>query len=161
MSKTVTKYIEVEKLTPHPQNPRKISHKELEKLCKSIKKNPEYFEARPIICDAALTVYAGNMRLKAAIKLGMDKVPVCVMNLPEEKMQEIMIRDNISNGEWDSGALAEFDINDLVEYGMNFTDSVMKNELNEGEEMTEAPKEKKAKVKKSIICENCGHEISL
>ena len=124
-----------------------------------IKENKEYFEARPIICNTDLVVYAGNQRLKAAKKLGMKKVPVFVMNLPDNKMQEIMIRDNVNNGEWDAEALVEFDLDSLVEYGINFTDSVMNDLIPESEEKT--TKEKKSKVKKTVICENCGHEINL
>jgi ParB-like chromosome segregation protein Spo0J len=107
-------------------------------------------------------VYAGNQRLKAAKKLGLTVVPVCVMNLSDKKMTEIMVRDNVSNGEWDLNMLTEYDVNDLIEYGINFTDRAIDN-LKEHDDTDDLPttKEKKIKVKKTIICEHCGHEITL
>jgi ParB-like chromosome segregation protein Spo0J len=109
-----------------------------------------------------LVIYAGNQRLKAAKKLGLTVVPVCVMNLSDEKMTEIMIRDNVNNGEWDLNMLAEYDVNDLIEYGINFTDGAL-DTLTEHDDTDELPatKDKKTKVKKTIICEHCGHEIIL
>lgn len=114
----MTNYIEISKLNPNEDNPRKISFKKLESLCESIKNNAEYFEARPIICDKNLTIWAGNSRFKAAQKLGLKKVPVHIIDLPEEKMREIMIRDNVNNGEWDTSLLADWDFGDLENFGL-------------------------------------------
>jgi hypothetical protein len=91
-------------------NPREISHKDFAVLCKSISDNPKYFEARPIILSnrtGELVIIAGNMRYKAAVKLDLKKVPTFLIEgLTERKEQEITIRDNVSNGEWDFDALA-------------------------------------------------------
>lgn len=155
------KYIETEKLKPHKDNPRKISMNQLDRLCESIANNPEYFEARPIICDAHFVIWAGNSRYKAAKKLGLEKVPVHVMDLPEEKMKEIMIRDNVNNGEWDVNILAdEWDIDALVDFGLEFKGAWG----NEPEEITESVPEqkgKKTKAKKVVTCPHCGKEIEV
>jgi hypothetical protein len=143
-------YLELGKLNLHKGNPRKISHRELEKLCESIRGNPEYFEARPIICDSEYTIYAGNSRYKAAKKLGLQKVPVHVMNLPESKMREIMIRDNVNNGEWDANILSdEWQIEDLTDFGLelkgNWGES---DETDDGDSQGESKsREKKTKMR--------------
>lgn len=154
------KYIETEKLKPHKDNPRKISMNQLDRLCESILSNPEYFEARPIICDAKMVIWAGNSRYKAAKKLGLAKVPVQIIDLPEEKMKEIMIRDNVNNGEWDTNILAdEWDINALVDFGLEFKGAWGEEQIM-GESEPE-PKSKKTKAKKVVTCPHCGKEIEV
>ena len=155
-------YIEIDKLKPHKGNPRRISSKELDKLGKSIKNNPDYFEARPIICDINYTIYAGNSRYKAAQKIGMQKVPVHVMNLPEAKMREIMIRDNVNNGEWDVNILAdEFDFDILTDFGLELTGNWGTDEEENAEKTAEKTSSKKAKAKTTIICPNCNKEVEI
>jgi site-specific DNA-methyltransferase (adenine-specific) len=158
-------YLETDKLKPHKDNPRKISFRQVEKLCDSLKNNPEYFEARPIICNSEYVIYAGHGRYKAAKKLGLQKVPVHVMNLPEEKMREIMIRDNVSNGEWDTMILAEdWNMDLLIDYGIEFK-SNFKSEDNENNEdngnQIEGKKGKKAKAKKIITCPHCNKDYEI
>ena len=80
-------YIEISKLKFLLDNPRTISDKQFEILCKSIKDNPEYFETRPILCNKDMEVFAGNMRLRAALKLSMDKVPCAIMDVSLEKRE--------------------------------------------------------------------------
>jgi ParB-like chromosome segregation protein Spo0J len=152
-------YIDIKKLKPHPENPRKISFKELEALCDSIKENQEYFEARPIITDKKFLVWAGNSRYKAALKLGLKEVPVHVIDLPVEKMKEIMIRDNVNNGQWESAMLLEWDLEDLTKFGLEFTKSFDENNLTEQEEKAE--KKNKTKTIKTIICPHCNKEFEL
>jgi len=43
------KYYKIKDLKKLPNNPRIIKDKDFKILCKSIKDNPKYFEARPII----------------------------------------------------------------------------------------------------------------
>lgn len=108
------KYIDTNMLKLHERNPRKIDAEQFEILKKSITDNPEYFEVRPILCTADYVVFAGNMRLRAAIDLKIEKVPVAVMNVDDSKQRELMVRDNIQNGIWDADILsADFDITEL------------------------------------------------
>ena len=66
-----------------------------------------------------MVVFAGNMRLRAARKIGMKEVPVVVMDITEEKARELMIRDNVQNGQWDTEALAGmFEMEELTAWGM-------------------------------------------
>lgn len=92
-------------------NPRKISKESMEQLIKSITDNPDYFEARPIILSdrtGELVIIAGNQRYKAAKKIGLKQVPTFLLSgLTEEREREIVIRDNVSNGEWDNDILRD------------------------------------------------------
>lgn len=114
----VAEYVSVEKLSLHPMNPRKINEHQLEVLCQSIKDNPAYFEARPILCNKDYVIFAGNMRFIAAKKSGLTEVPVVVMDVTPEKEKELMIRDNRQNGTWDQELLAgHFEMQELQSWG--------------------------------------------
>lgn len=129
MKKIEIKYIAIDKLLQHKDNPRKISERELEKLMNSIQYNKEYFEARPIIVNPQMEIIAGNMRFLASQKLGLLEVPVAILDVSEDKQKEIMIRDNRQNGEWDFSKLADnFLDEDLLDWGFE------KNELGIGKE---------------------------
>lgn len=141
------KYLSISLLKPHPGNPRIIKDKQFKTLCQSLKDNPDYFETRPILCNPDMVVFAGNMRLKAAIEIGLTQVPVSIMDIPVERQEEIMIRDNVQNGEWDFDQLAnEWSDIKLIDWGMNLP-------MPESVEGTELVSEKK-----KITCPNCGHE---
>lgn len=97
-------YRDVEGLVLLEDNPRKISDEQMERLKESIDKNPDYFECRPVILSdrtGELVVIAGNQRVKAATAIGLKAVPTILLSgLSEEREKEIIIRDNVNNGEW-------------------------------------------------------------
>lgn len=101
------KLTELKKLT---DNPRIIRDKEFKNLCQSIKDNPKFFEARPLILSdrtGELVIIAGNQRYEAAKALKMKEAPTYLMEgLTEEKEKEITIRDNTNQGEWSMDDLA-------------------------------------------------------
>ena len=103
-------------------NPRLIKDKEFKTLCDSIRDNPEYFEARPLILSdrtGDLVIIAGNQRYEAANTLKMDEVPTYLIEgLTEEKEREIIIRDNINNGEFDMDLLSAWDDLPLADWGL-------------------------------------------
>ena len=112
-------YVPVEKLKPNPKNPRVIKDAAFSRLCESIKEDPEYFEARPILCNKDCVIIAGNQRYKAAREVGLKRVPVIVMENPELEAKR-MLRDNLSSGEWDYMLLDDgFGIDFLREIGFN------------------------------------------
>lgn len=122
-----TEYLKLSNLKLHPNNPRTIKDESFKTLCKSIKDNSEYFEARPIICSKRTgenIIIAGNQRYRAAKKIGLKEVPAVILpKLTEAKEKEIMIRDNISNGEWNMDLLAnDFEIEDLKDWGVDLPD---------------------------------------
>lgn len=116
-------YISIQKLTAHSQNPRKIDARQMKVLTESITANPDYFEARPILANKELVVFAGNMRLLAARQLGLKEVPVAVMDISAERQRELMIRDNRENGVWDWELLGStFDMPELLSWGFEEKD---------------------------------------
>lgn len=105
--------IELRKLSdlkPHPDKPRKAVKGGIEKLADSIKGNPEYFNARPIVVSdrtGVLTIIDGERRSEAAAYLGMAEVPTIVMSgLTYEQELEILIKGNTHTGVWDEIKLA-------------------------------------------------------
>lgn len=113
-------YIKIDLIKNHPSNPRLIKDEAFKKLCESISANKDYFETRPILCNTDMVVFAGNMRLRAAKEIGMLEVPCAIMDIPEERQKEIMIRDNRSNGEWDYQMLSSiFDNKELLNLGFS------------------------------------------
>lgn len=118
-TKNAVQYVRTDKLKLHPNNPRFIKDRDFDILCESIQANPEFFEARPILCTPDMVVFAGNMRLRAARHLKQKTVPVIIMDITEEKARELMIRDNVQSGQWDTEALAGmFEIQELQAWGM-------------------------------------------
>lgn len=116
-------YRKTETLKKLENNPRSITQEQLVKLQESIQKNPDYFEARPIILSdrtGELVIIAGNQRYEACVQLGIEEVPtVLIPNLTEEREREIIIRDNVSNGQWDMTRLFEWDCRELMEWGLD------------------------------------------
>lgn len=98
-------------IKPNPKNPRTSNQKGLENLCESIKANPEFFNARPILLSdrtGELVIIGGERRSEAARRLGLVQVPTILLHgLSEEQEDEIMVRDNTHTGEWDAAKLAE------------------------------------------------------
>lgn len=96
-------------LVPNPKNPRQQGPDGIEGLAESIKNNPAFFEARPVLLSnrtGKLVIIAGERRSEAARYLEMEKVPTILMEgLTEEQEDEIMVRDNTHSGRWDENAL--------------------------------------------------------
>ena len=137
--KNVVEYRPLKELHELEGNPRTIKKDQFEKLKTSIKDHPDYFEARPIILSdrtGKLVILAGNQRYKAAKALGMTEVPTIVLHgLTEEREREIIIRDNVENGDWDWDALFnEWDTDKLQDWGVTNIKSSIEDEKNIKEE---------------------------
>lgn len=128
-------YLPLSELNKLENNPRTIKKADFEKLKDSIKNNPDYFEARPIICSdrtGELVILGGNQRYEAAKALGLVEVPVIVLHgLDEAREREIVIRDNVNNGDWDFDILAnEWDEKKLQEWGIDNIKTSLNDEKN-------------------------------
>ena len=139
--KNQVKYRKVDDIRELDGNPRIIKKDQFEKLKESIKNNQDYFEARPIILSdrtGELVILAGNQRYKAAKALGMDEVPTILLpGLTEKREKEIIIRDNVENGDWDYDILFnEWDTDDLQEWGV---DNIKKSIQDEKDIKNDAP----------------------
>jgi DNA modification methylase len=95
---------------PYEANPRVISDAAVQKVALSIE---EYGWRQPIVVDEAGVIIAGHARLRAALKLGCDEVPVHVAaGLSAAQVKGLRLMDNRSSEEsgWDDGLLvAELD----------------------------------------------------
>ena len=116
-------YRKLSELKKLENNPRTITPDDMNKLVASIKKF-WVLEARPLILSnrtGELVVIGGNMRYEASKKLWIEEVPTeLIENLSEEDEREIIIRDNVSNGEWDMERLqSEWSNNPLWEWWLD------------------------------------------
>jgi hypothetical protein len=117
-------YRKVSELHKLPNNPRLIRDAQFKTLCDSIRANRAYFEARPLILSdrtGELIIIAGNQRYEAAKAVGLSEVPTFLIpGLTLEREREIIIRDNVANGEFDWDALAnEWSDLPLDEWGVD------------------------------------------
>jgi DNA modification methylase len=104
----------------NPYNPRIIKDDKFAKLVESLKEFPEMATIRPIVCNTDMVILGGNMRFKAMQAAGWKEVPVEVVDWPEDKQAEFVIKDNVSGGEWDWDMLAnQWDAEKLEAWGLD------------------------------------------
>ena len=133
-------YRNLSELHELPGNPRTIKKDQFEKLKKSLTDNADYFEARPIILSdrtGELVIIAGNQRYKAAKAIGLTEVPTILLEgLSEEREREIVIRDNVENGDWDFDELLNnWDPDKLQDWGIHN----IKQSIEDEKPMSETP----------------------
>lgn len=162
--KAQVQYRKLAELKELEGNPRIIKKDQFEKLKQSLKDNADYFEARPIILSnrtGELVILAGNQRYKAAKAIGMTEVPTILLEgLSEEREKEIIIRDNVENGEWDMDILAnEWDADVLASWGVDGVIKWSEAELSDFFENNQNQNEEKEQ--HLIKCPECGHEFKL
>lgn len=97
----------LDRLTPAPWNPRTIRDERFKNLCRSIETDPEFMRLRPVLATTDGTIYAGNMRYRAAQHLGWKSVPAILADIPEQLAKERALRDNAQWGEWQDDELAQ------------------------------------------------------
>lgn len=107
----------LEEVKPYENNPR-INDNAVDAVAKSIE---EFGFQQPLVLDKDNVIIVGHTRYKAAVQLGLEKVP-CVIadDLTEEKVKAYRLADN-KVGElalWDSIALSV----ELDEIEMDMTD---------------------------------------
>lgn len=112
------------RVKPNPKNPRRISPDKLAKLTQSILDFPEMLKLRPIVVDADGVALGGNMRRLAALKAGLNEIPVIrAENLSEAQKKEFVLKDNISFGEWLWDDIKqEWSNEELAAWGMDVPD---------------------------------------
>ena len=117
-------YVEASTLSPAQHNPRKWDEAAIKKLTESIKR---FGLVDPLIVNSASsrknTIIGGHFRYKVAKRLGLEKVPVVYVNIPDiEKEKELNLRLNRNTGEWNYDLLKSFDIDLLVDIGFDDSD---------------------------------------
>lgn len=147
----------IEDLKGYDKNPRKFTKKGLKDLKASLE---NLGDANIITINADNTVLGGHARLTVMKQLGYTEVDVKVPNrqLDDQEVKEIVIRLNANTaGEWDLDKLqADFDLNDLTEWGLD----VEFPELDEQEvKEIEVPEEVETRCKPGDIWKLGNHRL--
>src|SRR4051794_36920303 len=90
----------IDRIKPYPGNPR-VNDGAVDAVVASLR---EFGFRQPVVVDGKGVVIVGHTRLKAAIKLGVKKVPVHVAtDLTAEQVRAYRIADNATGeiAEWD------------------------------------------------------------
>lgn len=119
--------VRVETLRFNERNPRKITAAALQKLCESIRRDPEFMRLRPIVVDDENVVLGGNQRLRAIRELGMIEIPgdwvAKASDLTPEQRRRFVLVDNAPEGmagSWDYEILgADFELPELEDLGFD------------------------------------------
>lgn len=119
------KTIRLDTLKLNDRNPRTIKGAAFERLCESIKRDPQFMALRPIVVDEANVILGGNQRYRACQHLGMTEVPAAwvkvAADLTPEQRKRFVVVDNAPEGiagEWDEDILAaDWELPELEEMG--------------------------------------------
>lgn len=137
--------LKISEIKNNPNNPRLIKDDNFKKLVQSLKQLPIMLEKRPVLIDEDNIIIGGNMRHKAAKDAGLKEIPVeyftredakqnnieakkldsdYVDRTYEQQREEMIIKDNVSGGEWDWDMLAnEWDTELLEQWGLNLSNA--------------------------------------
>jgi len=96
-------WVSPSKLKPWKRNPRKNSHA-VKNVMASIRK---FGFGAPLIVDQDFRICGGHTRLKAALELGLERVPIRQMELTEDQFVALSLADN------KTGELASWDMPEL------------------------------------------------
>ena len=135
--------LKLSEIKPNPNNPRLIKDDKFKKLVQSLKDFPEMAEVREIVVNKDHVILGGNMRFKAMKEAGWKEAPVKIVDWPEDKQREFIIKDNVAFGEtdWDIITNEGWDSLALDEWGLDLP-------INQGEDSNS----------ESHTCPDCGKE---
>lgn len=118
----------------------------------------------PIILDRDGVIVAGHTRYKAALQLGMDKVPCIIADdLTDEQIRAFRLADN-KCGEfaaWDADKLRDelqalADELDMTDFGFDITEEIL--DINEFFYPVDKPKDEESP--HTVTCPFCGAEFT-
>lgn len=160
-------YVQASSLRHAEYNPRKISEKDFSDLVKSLSK---FGAIDPLIVNSNKKRYGvvigGNQRLLALKKLGYKKVPAVFIDIASLKLeQELNIRLNRNQGEFDWKLLADFDESFLANIGFDSEELDSIFDIEDNHEVFDLAKElaklniAKIEVKKGDILQLGDHRL--
>lgn len=156
----------IKDLKEHPKNPRQISKEQMKHLEGLISKFG--LIDKPIV-NRDKIIIGGHQRLKILKKLKTKNVECWVPDrqLEDEEIDELCIRLNLNQGQWDYDILANlWEVTDLLQWG--FSEEMLFDlgkeveeivDLDEEEEEVEAGKDEDAKTKLGDLYELGGHRL--
>jgi ParB-like chromosome segregation protein Spo0J len=107
MMKVEIKEVKISEIKLNPNNPRRISKQDMDRLVKSLAEFPDMLNIREIVVDETMTILGGNMRYLALKKSGAKAATAKIVSgLTKEQKREFVIKDNSNFGEYDFDALA-------------------------------------------------------
>lgn len=116
--------IKLSTLKPNQDNPRDIEQEKFDKLCESIKRDPEFMPLNPLKIVEKGLILAGNMRFRALRALEFTEIPddwvEDVSHLSAEKRRRLIVIDNLMYGfhEWDI-LTGQYSEEELIEWGLD------------------------------------------
>lgn len=155
--KPVVCFLDPKTLIPYQKNIKKHPPEQVEKIAKSIS---TYGFDQPIVVDKQNIIIKGHGRREAALKLGLETVPVVVAeHLTEAEAMAARIADNkVAESKWDSDLLKiELEALKGLDFDLSLTgfdDDFLKDDPTEDIFNDEVESEKEQKK-----CPNCGHVI--
>lgn len=172
------KYLKVDEVKIHPNNPRIIKDASYKRLLKSIQDFPEMAEARPLVINDQFVILGGNMRFRAMVECGWTEVPVIQVDWSEDQQDEFMLKDNVSFGDWDWDILANsWEAENLKTWGVihadyKIADTDFTPNVNPSTDVSDITKDQIIAAAKKLadqmvterqtvecICPKCGHEF--
>ena len=127
------RHVHTDSLKPRECNPRKNDHA-VEAVATSIK---EFGFNVPILCDQNMQIIAGHTRWKAAQHLGMEDLPVIIVEMTDTQRRAFSIADNKTAeiADWDlprlHNILAELRKEDIDLSDLGFTDAELRKLLDD------------------------------
>jgi hypothetical protein len=107
----------ITELREFARNPRRLNKHDAKHLQESLEK---FGQCEPLVINSDDTVIGGHQRLRTLKKLKYKEVDVYVPDSPlsEKEVEELNIRLNRNNGEWDYDMLANaWESDDLFDWG--------------------------------------------
>lgn len=118
-------YVDIKSIKPYHKNARHNDGEATEKVAASIK---AFGFQQPILVDDNNVIITGHTRLKAALSLGIDKIPIAhAVNLSDEQVKAYRLADNrvAEYSAWDAELLnvelAEFETIDMSKFGFDLS----------------------------------------
>ena len=150
--------VPLSEVIPYENNPRK-NDQAVDIVAKSIK---EYGFKVPIILDKNNVIIAGHTRLKAALKLGLQEVPVLwADDLTPEQVKAFRIMDNKSSeyADWNLDLL-KTELNELkdLNYDLDLTGFTNTDIENIDKYLENKIKEVDENIKTENVCPSCGYK---
>ena len=125
MDQLQIEYVDIGIVKPYYRNARHNDGEATEKLAESIK---EFGFQQPILVDDNNIIITGHTRLKAALSLGIDKIPIArAVGLSDEQIKAYRLADNrvAEYSTWDKELLdielAEFETIDMSKFGFELS----------------------------------------
>jgi ParB-like chromosome segregation protein Spo0J len=117
-------YVDSSALLPAAYNPRSWDEAAVAKLTESIKR---FGLVDPLIVNSVPNrkniIIGGHFRFEVAKRLGIKKVPVVYVSIPDiDREKELNLRLNRNTGQWDFELLKSFDVGLLLDIGFDDND---------------------------------------